>query len=133
MLQVFRIEHTTTKIGPFQTNDEFTQELAAKAIACPILKSPGDDGLPLGYIPFSFVFGCLDVATLKKWFMFGDASPEHMQVVQTLREKGFHLAEFLVEEGDYQVSTSGVQVAFDAANCRYEGLVQYHDLASLLH
>lgn len=132
MLQVFRIEHTETCVGPFQTNDEFTQELAVKAASRPTLKLPGDDGLPLGHLPYCFVFGCRDFETLKDWFFLGNNNAENEHIVRTLKQKGFQLAEFLVEEEDYWMSDSGVQLAFHAGHCRDEGLVQYHDLDALL-
>ncbi len=31
MLQVFRVEHKDTRLGPFQTDSEFTQRLARRA------------------------------------------------------------------------------------------------------
>jgi hypothetical protein len=131
MLQIFRIEHETTRIGPYQTRDKFTQNLAKQAEADQGLKSPGDDGLPLGDLPFSFVFGCTDVPTLKRWFFFGDAV-ENERIVKMLKLKGFRLVEFLVEDADCEVSTSGRQVAFYAGFSRDEGLVQVHDLNVLL-
>lgn len=132
MLQVFRVEHTTTRQGPFQTMDEFTQELVAKVEENPRLKFPGDDGLPLGNIPWCFVFGCLSLETLKQWFLLGKTLADNERIVYALKEKGFQLVEYLVDEGDYAVSTSGVQVAFSTSEARDEGLVQHHDLGMLL-
>lgn len=131
MLQIYRVEHAGTGVGPYQTVDEFTQDLAQKAGTNRHLKYPGDDGLPLGHLPYCFVFGCLDLRSLKRWFFLGESWEENERIVETLKEKGFRLAEYLVEEGDYQVSVSGIQVAFHASGCKEDGLVQYHDLGSL--
>jgi hypothetical protein len=132
MLQIFRVEHAKTRQGPFQTIDEFTQELAAKANTNPRLKSPGDDGLPLGLIPWSFVFGCLNLETLKQWFLLGESTADNEHIIHTLKSKGFQLVEYLVERDDYLVSQSGVQVAFSTSEAREDGLTQHHDLAVLL-
>lgn len=131
MFQVYRIEHTVTGTGPYQSNDEFTQNLAQKAGVNRHLKSPGDDGLPLGWIPFCFVFGCLDLRSLKRWFFLGETWDENLSIIQTLKDKGFRLAEYLVEAENCRVSASGIQVAFDAYDSKDEGLVQYHDLNDL--
>jgi len=132
MLQIFRVEHAKTRQGPFQTVDEFTQELVVKANSNPRLKSPGDDGLPLGNIPWSFVFGCLNLETLKQWFLLGASPADNEHIIHTLKSKGFQLVEYLVDEDDYLVSHSGVQVAFSTSEARDEGLAQHHDLALLL-
>lgn len=132
MLQIYRVQHKVTNVGPFQTSGEFTQALATKALARPELKSPGEDGLPLGHLPFCFVFGCPDIDALKKWFLLGETSAENEHIILSLKKQGFVLAEYLVEADDYQLSKSGTQVAFDAFNCRDEGLVEFHDLGDLL-
>ena len=132
MLQIFRVEHATTRQGPFQTNDEFTQQLASRTADSPLLKSPPEDGLPLGNIPWCFVFGCLSLETLKQWFLLGNGAVDNEHIIGTLKSKGFHLVEYLVEAGDYIVSNSGIQVAFSTSEARYEGLVQAHDLTVLL-
>lgn len=132
MLQVFRVEHAKTGQGPFQTIDEFTQELAMLAAENPRLKFPGDDGLPLGNIPWCFVFGCQNLETLKQWFMLGATHAENKHIVDMLKTKGFQLVEYLVEADDYLLSTSGIQVAFSTSEARDEGLVQYHALDVLL-
>lgn len=132
MRQIYRIEHQKTRIGPFQTHDDFTQQLAMKAGENPNLKCPVDDGLPLGFIPFSFVFGALDIASLKQWFFLGQTIQENETIIHKLKEKGFVLAEFLVPEEDCLVGLSQQQVAFDADNAKEEGLVAYHELDMLL-
>jgi hypothetical protein len=132
MLQIYRVQHNVTKVGPFQTSGEFTQALAKKAIARPNLKSPGEDGLPLGHIPFFFVFGCPDMDTLKKWFLLGETPAENERIILSLKQQGFVLAEYLVDADDYRLSTSGLQVAFDTFNAHAEGLVQFRDLDELL-
>lgn len=131
MLQVFRVEHKETKCGPFQTLSAFTQELATKTSRNQNLVSPGNDGLPLGHMPYGFVFGCLDLESLREWFLLGESAAENAQIGRTLAKMGFVLAEYLVEYGDYRVSKSRIQVAFDALICEEEGLVQYHDLLEL--
>ena len=132
MLQVFRVEHESTQLGPFQTPDDFTQTLAKRAAATRDLRVPGEDGLPLGYLPFKFVFGCGDLAALKRWFCLGGTDVENEEIIQELKRRGFRLLEFLVEEGDYRVGLSGLQVAFDPSLSREESLFQAHDLATLL-
>lgn len=132
MFQVYRVEHKTTKIGPFQTNDPFTQELAQKANNNPHLKFPCDDGLPLGFIPFCFVFGSLTLSSLQQWFCVGNTKEENEHIIHQLKEKGFILAEFLVEDKDCRVGYSQSQVAFDADSSKEEGLVMYHELDMLL-
>lgn len=133
MLQtIYRIEHLATKVGPFQTDTEYTQSLAKKAAATQHLKSPGDDGLPLGHLPFSFVFGCPDIQSLKQWFFLGVTAEENERIVRTLKDMGFVLVEYLADSYDYELSRSGNQIAFDARNCVEEGLVQVHDIGILL-
>lgn len=132
MIQIYRIEHVVTKVGPFQTSDVFTQDLAKKAGISRYLRSPGDDGLYLGFLPFCFVFGCKDLPSLKRWFFFGETVTENERIVDELKQRGFVLAEFLVDSEDYKVSASGIQVVFDADMGRSNGLVEYHDLSALL-
>lgn len=132
MLQVFRIEHELTRQGPFQTDDVFTQELARRANARPHLKSPGDDGLPLGELPWCYVFGCPDLATLASWFCLGETRAENAGILDTLKQRGFRLIEFLVDKEDCRVGQSGAQVAFYDRFSRQEGLTQIHDMETLL-
>lgn len=133
MLQVFRVEHQKSRVGPFQTVDHFTQELATKANSLDYLPAPSDDGLPsLSNLPYGYVFGCTDMEALKRWFLLGDSPIENHRIIQTLAQKGFNLVEFLVEDPDYLVSTSLTQVAFDPTISREEGLVQVHNLNLLL-
>lgn len=132
MLQIFRIEHAVTGVGPYQTVDEYTQQLAKRAGRNRNLRSPGDDGLPVMFLPYSYVFGCLDIASLKRWFFLGETIEENDAIVGTLKEKGFRLAEYIVESTDCRISATGIQVAFDPSTSRDEGLVEYHDLNMLL-
>lgn len=132
MLQVFRIEHELTRQGPFQTDDAFTQELARRASARAHLKSPGDDGLPLGELPWCYVFGCLDLGGLASWFRLGETPAENARILAELEQRGFRLVEFLVDAEDCRVSRSGVQVAFYDRFSRQEGLTQVHDMETLL-
>jgi len=132
MHHVFRVEHSVTRLGPFQTNEPFTQMLAGKAIARPELKSPGEDGLPLGHIPFSFVFGCVGLGNLQQWFLLGDACSDNKEIVDRLGLLGFRVGEYLVDDEDCWVSDSGIQAAFHAAHAREEGLVTYHHVGILI-
>lgn len=132
MLEVYRVEHKTTRMGPFQTPSPFTQRLAELANNCGQLKSPGTDGLPLGNIPFFFVFGSPGLPALRRWLLLGDTPEENAQIVATLDELGFVLAEYLVEEDSYLMGLSKLQVAFDADACREESLVNYHPLQQML-
>jgi hypothetical protein len=132
MLQVFRVEHKHSRVGPFQTNHEFTQNLARRASICHHLKHPGDDGLGLGDIPWCYVFGSPDLESLKRWVLLGDGITENERIVQQLDALGFVLAEYLVESDRYLMGASGNQLAFDARESREEALVEYHQLAELL-
>lgn len=132
MQHVFRVEHSITRQGPFQTNDPFTQMLAKMAISDPALKSPGQDGLPLGDVPFCFVFGCIGLESLRDWFLLGDCESSNEEIVEKLGSLGFRVGEYLVEEDDCWVSDSGVQAAFHASICREDGLVTYHNVDILL-
>jgi hypothetical protein len=69
---------------------------------------------------------------LRHWLLLGETPADNMRIVRTLKDKGFRLAEFLVDAEDCKMSHSGLQVAFDASGCRDEGLVQFHDLEALL-
>ena len=132
MLQVFRIEHRENEKGPFQMDHPFTQELAARANANPRLPSPFADGLGLSDIPWTFVFGCHDLASLAEWFLSGPTPKDNENIVATLKSLGFALFEYLVEESDYRLSRSGMQVAFGAWYCREEGLVAELNFEELL-
>jgi hypothetical protein len=97
------------------------------------LPSPGNDGLPLGELPFTFVFGCLDLGTLKRWFCPGNSVAEDAHIVCELKGRGFVLAEFLVvDPNDCWTGLSGTQVAFYPSDSVEEGLVQFHELEMLL-
>lgn len=132
MYQVFRIEHKTTRVGPFQTNDPFTQGLAQRATQSRYLRCPGDDGLSLANIPWHYVFGCPSLETLKRWFFLGRTVEENEAIVQELDTRGFVLREYLVEDDVIFFGRSHLQVVFDASHCRREGLVEQHSLAALL-
>ncbi len=131
MLQVFRIEHKDTQVGPFQTNTEFTQELARRATAQSQLRAPHADGLGLGFLPYIYVFGCLDLDSLREWFLLGQTLQENRDILARLQAMGFVLSEYLVNDGDYRIGRSGLQVAFASCNCRDEGLVVFHELSTL--
>lgn len=132
MFQVFRVEHKVTRKGPFQTVGEYTQQLAKMTERNLSLKFPGDDGLPLGNVPFSFVFGCLDLDSLRSWFLLGDTDVENARIVENLSLLGFHVGEYLVNAEDCWISHSGIQAAFNAFCCREDGLVTYNDLSILI-
>ena len=132
MLQIFRVEHRDTRVGPFQTDSPFTQALAARANQRQQLKLPQDDGLLMGNLPFYFVFGCPSLDSLKAWILAGDVPAENRPVTEALAVEGFVVAEFLVEAEDYRMGVSGLQVAFDADSCREEGLVVFHGMDALL-
>lgn len=132
MYEVFRIEHETSLVGPFQTDDLFCQELAEKANRSRRLRSPGDDGLGLANIPWDYAFGCLSLEALKEWFLLGNTPEENRNIVKQLDEKGFVLAVFLVEDDHIFIGRSQLQVAFNAKACRRENLVETHPLRYLL-
>lgn len=132
MLHAYRIEHRHTRVGPFQTDDPFTQELAVVACRNPAIPSAYEDGLGLSDIPFRFVFGCPDLDSLRTWFLPYRCVEANRQVLLQLQERGFVLSEYLVDDGDYRLSKSGIQVAFDAAEARREGLAEDHDIFTML-
>ena len=132
MIPVYRIEHRDTHIGFFETNDPYTQELSKKACAIRYLKAPGDDGLYLVSIPRFYVFGSSTIKALKRWVFLGDNLKENDEIVFALRDRGFVLAEFLVNDDKYVEGWSKLQLLFDADECRREGLVEYRDMTELL-
>lgn len=132
MIEVFRVEHRKTHIGPFQTPDPYLQELATKAGSISYLKNPYDDGLGLAWIPWTFVFGSPSLNALKRWVFLGGTYDTNETIVKELQARDFVVAEYLIEEGDYRQGFSGLQVAFDAYHAREDGLVQYHDMPMLL-
>lgn len=132
MLQVYRVEHKETKVGPFQTNDHFTQQLARRATLNPLLRSPFYDGISMASLPYWYVFGCLDLPSLKRWMYQGESIQENEYILQKLKARGFRLAEYLVESERVTVGVSRLQVAFDAEESVNQGLVDYHDLDILL-
>lgn len=126
MLQVFRVQHKETKVGPFQTDNDFTQHLAEHTKG----PEPDRDGLSLWTIPRSYVFGCLSIESLKRWFAFKDVSIE--QVCVELDVLGFRVVEYIVEDGKYKIGKSQKQVAFDASWSEDVGLFQVHPMSILL-
>lgn len=132
MLQIYRVEHKDTGVGPYQTHDGYCQHLAKRTALNHRLRAPGDDGLYMVCIPHYFVFGCMSLPLLKEWFFLGDSIAENDEIVRNLMEKGFQLAEYLVEPDSCRVSVTKMQVAFDAEECKIDGLVEYHDLSVLL-
>lgn len=131
MLQVFRIEHRDTRVGPFQTYSSYTQKLVRWASERRDLLSPWQDGL--GDLPWSYVFGCPDMDCLRQWFLLGNSPRENGHIVRKLKDAGFVLAEYLVAADECRVSTSGIQLAFYPEQSREEGLVAYRGLDELLH
>lgn len=132
MIEIFRVEHKDTHIGPFQTSDPYLQELAKTAGEIRYLRNPYDDGLGLAWIPWAYVFGSPSLNALKRWVFLGGTFDANEAIVRELAKRGFVVAEYLVEEGDYRDSFSKLQVAFDAITAREEGLVRYHEMSMLL-
>ncbi len=132
MLHAFRVEHPQTGRGPFQSDHDISTLLARKVDAMPELPPPGRDGLGLGHLPWAFVFGCPSLETLKRWILVGDDAAENESIVRRLRRRGFVLAEYLVEQENLRMGYSRQQLAFDAADSKEDGLVEYHDLGILL-
>lgn len=125
MIQVFRVQHKDTKVGPFQTDNEFTQYLAEHTRG----PEPDRDGLALWTIPWSYVFGCLSIEDLKQWFVVKDISIK--QVCTNLDALGFRVVEYLVEDGKYKIGKSRNQVAFGASWSEDGGLFQVHPMSIL--
>lgn len=131
MLHAFRIEHRTTRVGPFQTPGELTQSLAKQALEKPGLLSPFEDGLGLADIPWAFVFGCPSLDTMREWVLSGDRHQDK-RVLKKLEAQGFLLMEYRVPAGDYRMGRSGKQLAFDAISGREERRAHCHPLNKLL-
>lgn len=126
MIQIFRVQHKETKIGPFQPDNDFTQYLAKHTNG----PESERDGLGLWTIPWSYVFGCLSIESLKQWFAFKDVSIE--QVCAELDALGFRVVEYLVDDGDYIIGRSRKQVAFNASWSEDDVLTQVHPMSILL-
>ena len=133
MIEVFRIEHKETRVGPFQQEktDRFLRYMIVKAGRQCRLRAPMDDGLLLSHLPWTYVFGAPSVPKLKEWVFFGRRYEENLRIIKKLRNRGFILAEFLVEEGNFAIGRQGNQLLFCPDTPRDEGLVQYHDLNEL--
>lgn len=133
MQLIYRVEHKETSTGPFQTIDEFTQELASKAgelFRCP---HPYEDGLvPKGGIPYCMVFGCVNLEQLAQWILLGESSHENVQIVNKLKNLGFIVRAFVVQEHDLTQGKSGRQVLFYPGEATDEGLFEDFDLDVLL-
>ena len=132
MQLIYRVEHRSTGVGPFQTNLPFTQGLAFRAVNDPELRNPNDDGLLPSMMPWDWVFGAPSLEALKRWALLGFSIEENEAIVAKLSELGFVLSEYVVEEGQFRTGASGLQVAFDAQSCKQEGLVEQRDLRELL-
>ncbi len=65
--------------------------------------------------------------------MLGGSDEENLGIVRQLQQMDFVLAEYLVEYERCCLGRSRVQLAFDADDCRREGLVAYHGLEELLN
>jgi hypothetical protein len=132
VIEVFRVEHRDTHIGPFQTPDPYLQELAKAAGNIAYLRNPYDDGLGLAWIPWTFVFGCPSLNALKRWVFLGGTFDSNEEIVRELAARDFVVAEYLVEDGNYRTGFSGLQLAFDARTARDDGLVRHHEMKMLL-
>jgi hypothetical protein len=122
MIEVYRIEHKETGIGPFQTSDEFTQDLAKLlTMNKGYFPHPGDDGLGLGNIPWWYCFGCPTLNDLKRWVLLGANIHENESIVKKLDELGFVLKYYLVEEDQVIMGIRKTQLAFgkeeDSESC----------------
>lgn len=113
MIEVYRIEHRETGIGPFQTRDEFTQMLAKRLTDNQgHFPHPGDDGLGLGNIPWWYSFGCPTINTLKRWVLLGINVQENDSIIKKLDEMGFVLKHYLVEKDQVIMGLRKTQLAF---------------------
>ena len=113
MIEVYRIEHKETGLGPYQTRDEFTQMLAKRLTDNKgYFPHPGDDGLGLGYIPWWYSFGCPTLNDLKRWVLLGVNIQENDSIVKKLDELGFVLKHYLVEKEQVIMGIRKTQLAF---------------------
>lgn len=133
MQLIYRVEHKETAVGPFQTNSEFTQELANKAgelFRCP---HPYEDGLvPKSGIPYCMVFGCVELGQLSQWILLGESLQENVQIIDKLKNLGFIVRAFVVDNLDFTEGKSGRQVLFYPGEAVEEGLIEDFDLDVLL-
>lgn len=113
MIEVYRVEHKETGIGPFQTRDDFTQKLAKRLSRNKgYFPHPGDDGLGLGHIPWWYSFGCPTLNDLKRWVLLGVNIAENDAIVKKLDEMGYCLKYYLVEEDQVIMGARKTQLAF---------------------
>lgn len=133
MIEVYRVEHKVTGVGPFQTNSEFCQKLVKNTQ--PVLyrlKNPHDDGLEIAYIPYTYVFGCPDINSMKQWILTGRCYDENYEIINTLDEMGFVLSNYLVHPADVRMSWSKIQLAFCPIDAKEEKLVSHLSIKELI-
>ena len=130
MIEVYRIEHKETKLGPFQTEGDYTQSLARKAGSVRYLRDPLDDGFYI--LPRGYIFGCDSLNLLKRWVFLGASFDENAEIVHRLDNLGFALAEYIVDRANCRTGRTGVQLMFNATQARKESLVSYQPLSRLL-
>jgi hypothetical protein len=121
MIEVYRIEHKETGLGPYQTRDEFTQKLAKRLTRNQrYFPHPGDDGLGLGNIPHWYSFGCPTLNDLKRWVLLGASIQENDSIIQKLDEMGFCMKYYLVEEDQVIMGWKKTQLVFGKEeDCEY--------------
>jgi len=114
VIEVYRVEHKETGIGPFQTNHIFTQKLAQRLVKNKgYFPNPGDDGLGLASIPWFYNFGCPSIDDIKRWVLLGVNVQENDFIIKTLDELGFCLNHYLVEKDRVIIGWKKIQLAFD--------------------
>ena len=130
MIEVFRIEHKESRIGPFQQEkpDRFIAYMIRKACRQRRLKAPIEDGISLAHLPWTYVFGAPSIPKLKEWIFFGRRYDDNRRIVKALKKRNFTLVEYLVADEDYVSGRSGNHLLFCPDTSREEGLIQYHDL-----
>ncbi len=133
IMQIFRVEHKETRVGPFQSDYAVIQHIDFIDKLCneivDHLPLPSDDGISLKDLPHSYVFGCQNLETLKKWVLIKGDHRESKRNIRKLKALGFILSEYNVEK-DYKVGSSGIQVVFDPSDL-IEPVI-HHNLSILL-
>lgn len=113
MIEVYRVEHKETGVGPFQTDLALTQFLAKRLGAnTSYLPLPYEDGLGLADIPWWFVFGCPTIEDLKPWILLGLTVEENQRIVDQLDQLGFHIGYYVVEDSLFRMGRKGTQLVF---------------------
>ncbi len=130
---IYRIEHTETKTGIFQTRKiPYLNKVSKFINHRPYLKTPFEDRMFKDVaIPQEYVFGCESILSLKQWVLVRRFQEDNLRLLNRLKFYGFSLAQYAVNENDIVRGLSGLQVAFNPHQSRQENLYEYRDILEL--